>query len=185
MNDTQRLPPLSPAEARQIDQTCDRFEAAWKAGQRPHPEEYLVTAGGSARSALLRQLLLLDWDYRRRAGDDPRAGDYQVRFPGELALIEAVSREMTESPDSTCLGSAGPHARHSPWSGARAPDVPGETVAATEGGSARYELLQEVGQGGIGVVFRGCDRLLGRELAVKVLREDYWDHPDARRRFIE
>src|SRR5262249_35816454 len=75
MNDTQRLPPLSPAEARQIDQTCDRFEAAWKAGQRPHPEEYLVTAGGSARSALLRQLLLLDWDYRRRAGDDPRAGD--------------------------------------------------------------------------------------------------------------
>jgi eukaryotic-like serine/threonine-protein kinase len=185
MNDTQRLPPLSPAEARQIDQTCDRFEAAWKAGQRPHPEEYLVTAGGSARSALLRQLLLLDWDYRRRAGDDPRAGDYQVRFPGELALIEAVSREMTESPDSTCLGSAGPHARHSPCSGARAPDVPGEAVAATEGGSARYELLQELGQGGIGVVFRGCDRLLGRELAVKVLREDYWDHPDARRRFIE
>src|SRR5262249_41673041 len=136
-------------------------------------------------AAWLGRLRLRGWAYGRGGGDDPRAGDYQARSPGELALIEAVSREMTESPDSTCLGSAGPHARHSPWSGARAPDVPGETVAATEGGSARYELLQEVGQGGIGVVFRGCDRLLGRELAVKVLREDYWDHPDARRRFIE
>ena len=31
-----RLPPrLSPAKARRIDQTCDRFEAAWKAGRRP------------------------------------------------------------------------------------------------------------------------------------------------------
>src|SRR5262249_48784309 len=49
----------------------------------------------------------------------------------------------------------------------------------------RYELLQEVGQGGIGVVFRGRDRLLGRALAVKVLREAYRDNPEARRRFTE
>ena len=31
------LPRLSPAEARLIDRTCDRFEAAWKAGHRPFP----------------------------------------------------------------------------------------------------------------------------------------------------
>src|SRR5262249_23352665 len=49
----------------------------------------------------------------------------------------------------------------------------------------RYELLREVGQGGIGVVFRGRDRHLGRELAVKVLREAHRDKPDARRRFFE
>src|SRR5206468_4833639 len=51
--------------------------------------------------------------------------------------------------------------------------------------SARYDLLQEVGHGGIGVVFRARDRLLGRELAVKVLREDYRDKPEARHRFTE
>jgi hypothetical protein len=76
MSDPRLDSPLSPDEVRQLEHTCDRFEAAWKAGQRPHPEEYLGAASEPARSALLRQLLLLDWDYRRRAGDDPRPGDY-------------------------------------------------------------------------------------------------------------
>src|SRR5207253_2727809 len=49
---------------------------------------------------------------------------------------------------------------------------------------SRYELVREVGHGGIGVVFRGRDRHLGRELAVKVLRETYRDQPDAQRRFL-
>src|SRR5207237_1039511 len=57
--------------------------------------------------------------------------------------------------------------------------LPAEAVT----GEGRYELLREVGQGGIGVVFRSRDRILGRELAVKVLREAYRDNPDARRRF--
>ena len=33
--------PLSPAEAREIDQICDRFEAACKAGERPNVDSYL------------------------------------------------------------------------------------------------------------------------------------------------
>jgi tetratricopeptide (TPR) repeat protein/tRNA A-37 threonylcarbamoyl transferase component Bud32 len=185
MSDTPPLPSLSPAEARQIDQTCDRFESAWKAGQRPRPEAYLCTVGEPERSTLLRQLLLLDWDYRRQAGDDPRAGDYQARFPDDTAVIEGVCREMTEVADSTCVWSHGPQAPHTPWAGAPPSALPGEAAAGAEAGLARYDLLQEVGQGGIGVVFRGRDRVLGRELAVKVLRDAYRDDPDARRRFTE
>ena len=37
MSDAPVWPRLSPAEARRIDQICDRFEAAWKAGPRPIP----------------------------------------------------------------------------------------------------------------------------------------------------
>ena len=81
MSDPRTPSPLGPAEIRQIDRACDRLEAAWKAGRRPAPEEYLGGPGGPGRSALLRQLLLLDWDYRRRAGDEPRPEDYQTRFP--------------------------------------------------------------------------------------------------------
>ena len=169
MSDAPLLPSLSPAEARQIDQTCDRFETAWKAGRRPRPEEYLGTAGEPRRSALLRQLLLLDWDYRSRAGDDPRVADYHTRFPGDPSLIDDLGREMSGSADDT------------PHSGPREPKPAGETVAD----SPRYELLQEVGRGGAGLVFRGRDRVLGREVAVKVLREAYLDTPEVRRRFIE
>jgi tetratricopeptide (TPR) repeat protein len=178
------LPPLSPSEARQIVQVCDRFEAAWKAGRRPDPAEYLGAAAGPARSALLRQLLLLDWEYRRRAGDDPRAGDYHPRFPGDTALVEAVGRAMAEPPDSTHVGSDVSHAPDTPWADDRTSDLLGKAGAGADGELARYDLVQEVGQGGIGVVFRGRDQLLGRELAVKVLRADYRDKPDARHRFI-
>lgn len=185
MIDSQCLSALSPSEARQIDHACDRFEAAWKAGPRPRPEEYLETAADSVRLALLRQLLLLDWDYRRRAGDEPGVADYQGRFPNDSALIEDVSREISESPVSTQVGPDASVARHTPWSDHRTSEFPEALGTDTATGSARYELLGEVGQGGIGVVFRGRDRLLGRELAVKVLREAYQDRPEARHRFIE
>jgi tRNA A-37 threonylcarbamoyl transferase component Bud32 len=181
-----RRPPAarcSPADARLIDRTCDRFEAAWKAGPRPDLHDYLGAAAEPVRSALLRQLLLLDWDYRRRAGDDPRPGDYLTRFPGDTALIADVNREMAEAAASTWVGADGPPGRTTAWPGARGTGSAGETAAA-DVGADRYRLGPEVGRGGIAVVYRGRDRVLGRELAVKVLREDYRDRPDARRRFI-
>jgi eukaryotic-like serine/threonine-protein kinase len=61
--------PATAAEA--VDQVCDRFEAAWQAGQNPHIEEYLRSADGPARSVLLRQLLMLELDYRSRSGPTP------------------------------------------------------------------------------------------------------------------
>ena len=41
----------------------------------------------------------------------------------------------------------------------------------------RYELLEQIGSGGMAVVFRGMDRKLHREVAVKVMREDFIDDP--------
>src|SRR5262245_29758723 len=140
MSDTHPLPPLSPAAARQVDQTCDRFEAAWKARPRPRLEDYLDTGGEPERSALLRQLLLLDWDYRRRAGDDPRAAAYHARFPSDPALIEAVCRAMSESPASTRADPDGPHARHTPWTGGEEAGRI-DNSSPTEAGPGRYELM--------------------------------------------
>jgi serine/threonine protein kinase/Flp pilus assembly protein TadD len=174
---------LCPAEARHIDRTCDHFEAAWKAGSRPDPREYVGAAAGAMRSVLLRQLLLLDWDYRRRAGDAPQPDDYHARFPGDPALIEDIHRTMTQSPDSTQVGSEEPHFCDRPDADQEVGGIANPSHG--DSGTVRYDLLREVGHGGIGVVFRGRDRLLGRELAIKVLREAYRDNPDARRRFTE
>jgi eukaryotic-like serine/threonine-protein kinase len=47
----------------------------------------------------------------------------------------------------------------------------------------RYEIVGELGQGGMSVVYRARDRQLARDVAVKVLHEFLARQPDARRRF--
>jgi tetratricopeptide (TPR) repeat protein/tRNA A-37 threonylcarbamoyl transferase component Bud32 len=51
--------------------------------------------------------------------------------------------------------------------------------------SKRYQLLGELARGGMGAIFKGRDLYLGRDLAVKVIREEHGDHPEMVRRFVE
>src|SRR5437016_831894 len=66
---------------RRVEQICDRFEAACKAGQRPRIEDYLPEVPAREQSALLRELILLEIDYRRLAGEHVHEGEILTRFP--------------------------------------------------------------------------------------------------------
>jgi len=47
----------------------------------------------------------------------------------------------------------------------------------------KYELIEKVGQGGMAVVYRGLDRSLKRQVAVKVLHDHLAEHAESRERF--
>jgi serine/threonine protein kinase len=52
------------------------------------------------------------------------------------------------------------------------------------GESARYTLGERIGEGGMGEVYVSTDHVIGREIAMKVIRTERGSHPDARSRFL-
>ena len=49
----------------------------------------------------------------------------------------------------------------------------------------KYEVLEVLGQGGMGTVYKGVDPLIGRLVAIKVIVADYTDNPELLKRFYK
>src|SRR5262245_32111927 len=92
MSNTPKPPGHVPLDQkRQVDQLCDRFEAAWAAGEQPSVEAYLAGVPEPPQSALLRELVCLDAYYRRLRGDTPCPADYAGRFPAVVRPLAGAS----------------------------------------------------------------------------------------------
>jgi tetratricopeptide (TPR) repeat protein len=53
------------------------------------------------------------------------------------------------------------------------------------GTAGRYRIMGEIARGGVGVILKGRDVLLGRDVAMKILRDEYAQNPGVIQRFIE
>jgi hypothetical protein len=146
-----------------VDQAGDRFEDAWAAGQRPPIEAYLADTPEPERSVLLHELLVVELGYRRRGGEMPTPAEYSDRFPEHTAVIRNVFGEA-----DTPVRHAKPQGI-SPTDTLREPTLPG-TAAAPPPTIPGYEVLNELGRGGMGIVYRARQTRLDRLVALKMLR---------------
>lgn len=94
----------SLADSLEINRLCDEFEAAWKAGPRPNIAAFLRRVSARLRDPLLWELIALDQDYRRKAGERPTPADYQPYLPTTAGRNPPFRRPSDSLPLPTTLG---------------------------------------------------------------------------------
>src|SRR5262249_46559344 len=150
-----------------LDQLCDRFETAWKAGKRPSIESYCAEIQGDVFETLLRELLHLELAYRTDGGEKPTSEEYQARFPNQLQLVGEVFQEK--------FGFTGPGSGNDETWGlsaqeqhkAETPNLKSEIANDFELlDLGRYQIATKLGTGGFGVVYQVFYTDLQRDLAV-------------------
>jgi serine/threonine-protein kinase len=161
---------------------CVDQRQRWLRGERPPAEDYLrLYACHHSDPEFAVDLLFGEFLVRRLLGETPAVEEYRQRFP-DLAEQLAVQIQLSDAFPATKPPSI---VTKGPGGAVTARETGVEAQAPFPALLGRYELLEEIGRGGMGAVLRGRDPDLGRDLALKVLLPEHQHDQEVLCRFTE
>lgn len=169
-------PPVSHDE--QVHRLADAFERCWQSGNRPSIDEYLDQASPPWRAALLRELVVLEVDFRRAEGEAVALDDYLRRFPEEAASVEGAFFLLAER---DCLSTQSLVEKTNPG---RVTKVAVQPVGMPKR-LDRYEVLRVLGHGAFGTVYLCHDPQLDRRVALKVPHRKWFSSAEQMEAFVQ
>jgi serine/threonine protein kinase len=161
---------------KRLDEACDRFEAAWKAGRHPAIETFLSDVEEPERGALLGALVALEVELRGKIGERPAPVDYEKRFPDHGSLIRAAFALTPSRDDSQRPGV--------PSTLTDTDSKPGPLAESPPILPARYKVCKELGGGAFGKVYLADDSVMEIQVAIKVPSSRLLASQRAREQFL-
>ena len=180
-------PSLPVSQLVEIDKICRQFEAAWKAGKQPKVDDFLGKTSEPQRSELRKELQSIEAEYRAKSGKDGPSLEQFIERLTTSGLMEAaeVQTAIAGLPAEKRPKTAEELARELFRLGKL---TKFQTQAVYQGKTrgpvvGNYVVLDKLGQGGMGAVYKARHKRMDRVVAIKMLPSSATKSPDAVQRF--